>query len=589
MYTEIKSYQILIALLKEYGIKHCVLSAGSRNVPFVHSVEEDDFFKCYSVVDERSAGYFALGLAQELNEPVLISCTASTASCNYWPPVAEAFYQRVPIIVLTSDRDFRMLGQWEDQMINQVGMFDRHVQKSVNLPIINTVDDEIYCQRLINEAFLELNHNGRKGPIHINVPTYDYNMSFNVKELPKVKKIERISLCEDKSKWDEKVKKLQNCKKVLVVCGQKSNVTPKLEKEIKDFFKNYNATIVVDHMSNVQIEEGINTITCFDPKYSNSNIVKELLPDVLITFGGQIFSSIKEQFRKLNGKFEHWSIEEDGQVVDTFKSLKTIFECQPEYFFEYFNKNSKNKNSMEYYNNFKKYSDSVEMPEFRFSHIYAIKNVVQKMPSNSILHLSVNDSIRIANYFKLNNNIKTYANIGTYGIDGPLSTFLGQATVSNKESFLVIGDLAFFYDMNALRINSIKKNVHILMINNHGGSEFYYNKTCLNKSGELHTSARHNTKAKGWVEENNFTYLSANDKESFEANVEKFMKIQDEKPVFFEVFTEMKDDAQTIFDFYDFSSPRTLKDEIVNKSKNIIKGTIGQDKAKKIINILKKN
>ena len=140
MYTDLKSYQIIISLLKQYGITHCVLSAGSRNVPFVHSIEEDPEFHCYSVVDERSAGYFALGLAQELNEPVVISCTSSTATCNYWPPVAEAFYQGVPIVVLTSDRDPQMLGQWEDQMIDQVGMYDRHVRKSVNLPIINNKD-----------------------------------------------------------------------------------------------------------------------------------------------------------------------------------------------------------------------------------------------------------------------------------------------------------------------------------------------------------------------------------------------------------------------------------------------------------------
>ena len=172
MYTELKVYQQIIAALKKYGIKHCVLSAGSRNVPFVHSVEKDSFFNCYSVVDERSAGYFALGLAQELNEPVVISCTSSTATCNYWPPVAEAFYQNVPIVILTSDRNPSMLGQWEDQMIDQVGMFDRHVKKSVNLPIINDEDDEYYAERLINEALLELNHNG-KGPVHIDI-LFDY-------------------------------------------------------------------------------------------------------------------------------------------------------------------------------------------------------------------------------------------------------------------------------------------------------------------------------------------------------------------------------------------------------------------------------
>ena len=218
MYTELKPYQMIIGMLKKYNIRHCVLSAGSRNVPFVHSIEEDPFFKCYSVVDERSAGYFALGLAQELNEPVVISCTSSTATCNYWPPIAEAYYQNVPIIVLTSDRNPSMLGQWEDQMINQVGMYDRHVRKSVNLPIINDEDDIYYCERLINEAFLELNHNG-SGPVHINIPMKAYNNSFNVKELPEVKKIDRVVIEDNESIWNTKIQKLKNAKKIMVICG----------------------------------------------------------------------------------------------------------------------------------------------------------------------------------------------------------------------------------------------------------------------------------------------------------------------------------------------------------------------------------
>ena len=205
MYTEVKSYQLIISLLKQYGVKHCVLSAGSRNVPFVHSVEKDDYFKCYSVVDERSAGYFALGLAQELNEPVVISCTSSTATCNYWPAVAEAYYQGVPLIVLTSDRDPRMLGQLEDLMIDQVGMYDRHVKKSVNLPIINNKNDEIFCVRLLNEALLELNHNNSSGPIHINVPTDTYNRTFNVSTLPNTKKISRVEI-DNTILWQEKIK-----------------------------------------------------------------------------------------------------------------------------------------------------------------------------------------------------------------------------------------------------------------------------------------------------------------------------------------------------------------------------------------------
>lgn len=587
MYTEIKSYQYVIALLKKYGIKHCVLSAGSRNLPFVHSVEEDEFFKCYSVVDERSAGYFALGLAQELNEPVVISCTSSTATCNYWPPVAEAFYQGVPIIVLTSDRDYRMLGQWEDQMIDQIGMYDRHVRKSVNLPIVNNRNDEIFCQRLLNEAFLELNHNGSTGPIHINIPTDTYNVTFNVNKLPKVNHIDRLALCDNEEKWNDKVEILKKSKRILVLCGQKSYVSDKLKKEIEVFFDKYNSVVIVDYMSNLEFDKGINTIVCMDSRYASIDKIKELMPDIVISYGGQVFSEIKVQLRKFENEFEHWCIQEDGKVVDSLKNLTTVFECKPENFFEYFNKRNENKNDLNYYNDFLKYANSVKIPEFKYSHVFAIKEVVEKIPENSILHLSINDSIRITNFFKLNKNIKVYANIGTHGIDGCLSSFLGQASANEKESFLIIGDLAFFYDMNALRLKNIKNNVHILLINNHGGSEFYFNGIWRNQSSDLHTSARHNTTAEGWVKSNNFEYLSATNKESFYNNLEKFMRTDNDKPVVFEVFTEMSEDAKTIHEFYDISRPKNLKNEIIRKTKKYVKEKFGQEKAKKIIDIIK--
>ncbi len=585
MYTELKSYQIIIALLKKYNIKHCVLSAGSRNVPFVHSIEEDSYFKCYSVVDERSAGYFALGLAQELNEPVVISCTSSTATCNYWPPVAEAFYQGVPIIVLTSDRNPAMLGQWEDQMIDQVGMYDRHVKKSVNLPIIHDRDDEIYCQRLVNEALLELDHHG-KGPVHINVPMKSYNNSFNIKQLPEVTKIERIY--DDNQAWNNKIIQLKNAKRILVTCGQISNPSNELKKELEIFFKKYNSAISIEYMSNIQFENTLNLNVCMDARFVTDKKVKELLPDIIISFGGNIFSGIKEQFRKFCGTFEHWLIQEDGKVIDLYKSITTIFECKPECFFSKCNEEEKIENDRMYFNQLKKYVNSVVIPEFPYSHIYAIKNVVENIPENSILHLSINNSIRITNFFKLKDNIKVYANIGTHGIDGCLSSFLGQASASNKESFLIIGDLAFFYDMNALRIKKMNKRLHILLINNHGGSEFYFNKMWKNQASDLHTTARHSTKAEGWAKENNYKYISAIDKKSFDQNLNIFMKLNSDEPILFEVFTEMSDDAQNIYNFFDISRPKDTKSEIIRNSKELIKKTIGQEKAQKIAGILKK-
>ena len=588
MYTELKTYQIIIALLKKYGISHCVLSAGSRNVPFVHSIEQDPYFHCYSVVDERSAGYFALGLAQQLKEPVVISCTSSTATCNYWPPVAEAFYQGVPIIVLTSDRDPQMLGQWEDQMIDQVGMFDRHVRKSVNLPIIHEKDDEWYCQRLVNEALLELNHNGT-GPIHINVPMKSYNNSFNVKTLPNVVKIDRICLSDEKELWASKISKLMSAKRILVICGQSFYKDERLEEAINVFLKKYNSAVAIEYMSNLEIEEGLNFNVCMDARYTISSKVKELLPDIVISFGGNIFSGIKEQLKKQWGNFEHWLIQEDGSVIDLFKSLTTIFECKPSYFFEMCDElNVSGMNDKLYYNQLKEYVDSVIYPEFEWSHVYAIKEVVEKIPNDSVLHLSVNDAIRLTNYFKLNDSIKTYANIGTHGIDGPLSSFLGQAIATENQAYLIIGDLAFFYDMNAMRIRHINKNVHVLLINNQGGSEFYFNRMWKNEYSDLHTTARHQTQAEGWVKSNNFIYLSAHDKESFANNLEEFMRSDLDKPVFFEVFTEMRNDSKVLYDFFDLSRPKDLKSETIRRSKELIKSTIGQEKEQKIANFIKK-
>lgn len=583
MYTELISYQIVIALLKKYGIRHLVLSAGARNVPFVHSVEEDPDFTCYSVVDERSAGYFALGLSQQLNEPVLISCTSSTAACNYWPPVAEAFYQNVPIIVLTSDRNPAMLGQREDQMIDQVGMYDRHVRKSVNLPIVKDDDDFIYCQRLVNEAFIELRRGGG-GPVHINVPTKWYSTSFPVHKLPVVTKIERVSSESIDSIWKKYADKLLKTKRILVICGQMSNVPSDLIEQLELFFKYYNCALSVEYMSNVRVEGAINTFVCMDPKYVNMKTFNEHMPDIVISYGGNIMGGIKEMLRQTRGEYEHWLISDNGIVCDIFKSITTMFECSPSYFFKKINAYvaKHQANNKEYYNSLKRFADSVQIPDFPYSNVYAVKNVVERIRPNSLLHMSINNAIRATNFFKIDPTIRVYANIGTYGIDGSLSSFMGQAICTEQNAYLIIGDLAFFYDMNALRIKHKKNNIRILLLNNHGGEEFYYNGTWRNKSSDLHTSARHDNEARGWAESCGFKYLRAVDKDSYDKNLEVFLTEKSDEPLLFEVFTEMSSDCQTMFDFYNYSRPKDANSEIKRKGKELIKATIGKEKALKI-------
>ena len=582
MYTELKSYQIIIALLKEYGINQCVLSAGARNVPFVHSVEEDPYFKCYSVVDERSAGYFALGLAQQTGKPVVISCTSSTAACNYWPPVAEAFYQNVPLVVLTSDRDPALLGQREDQMIDQVGMYDRHVRKSVNLPIVKDEDDFRLCQRLVNEALLELDHR-EGGPVHINVPMKWYSTSFTTPKLPAVTRIKRVGLEDPISKWERAVKRLQKYKRILVACGQKSAPSNELKERLQTFFDRYGCVVAVEHMSNIDIEGAINTFVCMEGKYITPKKFDELCPDLVISFGGNIMQGLKPQLRTTKREFDHWLVSPDGAVCDLFGHLRVIFECSPEHFFSQMNKAAGEsvKPDLTYYREMKAYADSVIRPEFSWSNVYAVEQVAHGIPSGSIVHLSINTAIRSMNFFELSKGTRAYANIGTYGIDGCLSSFLGQASAVDGLAFLVIGDLAFFYDMNALRIKHVKNNVRILLLNNRGGEEFYYNGMWQNENSDLHTSARHNIEAGGWAKSCGFCYLRADDKKSFDEVLPQFLG-ESECPVLLEVFTEMRDDCQTILDFYDASRPHDAVSDMKRAGKDLVKKTIGKEAAVKI-------
>lgn len=581
MYTELKSYQIIIALLKEYGIRRCVLSAGSRNLPFVHSVEEDPYFECYSVVDERSAGYFALGLAQQSAEPVVISCTSSTATCNYWPPVAEAFYQNVPLVVLTSDRDPAKLGQLEDQMIDQVGMYDRHVRKSVNLPIVRDDGDFHYCWRLVNEALLELDHHGG-GPVQINVPSRWYSTSFTVSELPRVRRITRVDHETSDVEWRNRAAKLRSCSRVLVACGQ-GVPSDSLKKALEGFFGCYNSAIAVEYMSNALVDGSVNTSVCFDSRYVTPKKFAEFVPEVVISYGGNIMQGLKEMLRGSNADMEHWLIDEGGKVCDAFGHITSVFECSPEFFFRRMTElvGDGAANDMIYYNSIASYAASVVYPEFEWGNIYAIKNVVERIPSGSVLHLSINDSIRIANFFRLQPNISVYANIGTHGIDGCMSSLMGQSQTAEGLAFLVTGDLAFFYDMNSLRIRHVGSNVRILLCNNHGGEEFYYNGIWQNASSDLHTSARHSAVAGPWAESCGFRYLRADDKKSFDAALPEFLADSD-RPILFECFSEMREDAKDIYDFYDLSRPHDAVSDAARAAKELVKKTIGKETAVKI-------
>ncbi len=576
MYTNIPSVLILVSLMKQFNIRYVVASPGTRNTPLVHSIENDDFFKVYSVVDERSAGFVALGMSEELDEPVCVTCTAATATCNYAPAMKEAYERKIQLVALTADQNIQSMFHMEDQCIDQRNMYEGYVKYAVDVPKIRDESDYWYCNRCINEAFLELNHNG-KGPVQINYHV-DYGLEelavAPVRELPQTRKITRYY--EESINWKNMSDALSG-KKILVLGGSNLETTGKLKQQLNVFFDKYDAVLVCDHFANERGENILNPAGIGDVWWSE---VDKYRPDYIITFGNIFYSTIKYAIGS-GEKTKHWHIAIDGTVNDGFRCLENLFEMTPETFFENINKHTSFSNNHEFYNVWKEGIKALKYPELNFTNFNAIMKLSKKIPPNSIVHMSVLDSIRLTNYCELDSNIECFANIGADGIDGALSAFLGQARDTTELSFLIIGDLSMIYDMNSL-LNKMSSNVRIFVINNYAGAEFHKN-FGLEAIPTLNDfiAAGHNTRMKQISELNDFEYMVATDNQELDQCIFKFVE-NDGKAKILEIITDADTDAKTLKEYWKINT-RKMPVTFKSKCKNAIKKVLG----KRGINVIK--
>ena len=587
MYSAHKNVQILIALLKKHGIRNIVCSAGTRNISFVFSVLRDDFFKCYSVVDERSAAFFALGLIQTTQEPAAIVCTSGTASANYVSAVNEAYYQHLPLVVLTSDRLRYHLNQLEDQSMPQLNIFHDVIRKVVDLPIVKDDMDAWYCGRLVNEALLELNHR-EKGPVHINFqvdPKYPIDggdFKLTESSLPNVTKIERIMADDDEVVWKNLAKSMKG-KKILLSCGQNQPMSEEDIAIVNEFCDRYDVVVYNEHLSNFNVKNGVSSAGILNKIYW-----KDMCPDIVITIGGHHLADPKWGIRTINDRIEHWHVSPNGEVADVFKCQTKIIECKVIYFFKRMASLEKpcphpyldSWRDME-----KKRLTRVPVAEdFEYSQVYAIKSFIDRLPEECLLHVSNSNSIRIFSYFDIPKSIKFYCNRGTCGIDGSMSSYVAQSYVSSQPSFLCIGDLSFFYDMNALWNNYINGNTRIMLCNNSGGAILNWGSylTVNVEGAPVNTGAEHHTSAKGWVQTRGFKYLCAHNKKEFDKALEEFMVAKSDKPILLEVFTDMAIDIQerekisTAYMNASDKSVNALKSAVPSSVKKIIKGILNK-------------
>lgn len=549
MYSDKKNILQLVALLKAHNITQIVVCPGSRNAPIVHTLTNCEDFKCYTVTDERSAGFFAIGLALRLNTVVAVCCTSGSAVLNLEPAVSEAFYQRIPLVVITADRPAAWIGQMDGQTLPQPNVFGTLVKKSVNLPEIHTIEDEWYCNRLINEAILDTSFH-EYGPVHINIPLSEPLFEFNTQEFPKVRTIKRFSSLEQSKELEDYIIKCCRYEKILIISGQ--DCMPLSCVESHNNFLPEGYTWFAEHLCNSIRDD--KRIWNFDTAlYAMTTEEKRMMaPDVVITLGGHIVSKRLKQYLRSNPPKEHIHVSPDGAIADVFCSLTVAVEQNTSDFIRLLSV-ATDGHSTDYSDKWQYICDHIPEPEFAYSEMSAIAALIHHLPKGSILHLANSSTVRYAQLFKIPSPTTVCCNRGINGIEGSLSTAIGCASANPKQlNFIIIGDLSFFYDMNALWNNNYSSNIRILLLNN-GSGEIFHSLPGLDMttSSRRAITATHTTSAKGWAEERGFEYLCINDATSLEHNIKSFAANDtSDKPILMEVWTDAATDVKLLKDYY---------------------------------------
>lgn len=584
-YTSEQNILLLIALLKKYNIRKVVASPGATNVTFVSSIQQDSFFEMYSCVDERSAGYMAVGLCEESSEPVLLSCTGATASRNYLPALTEAYYRKLPLIACTSAQDFHNIGHLIAQVINRNNPPNDVVLKSVNISSIDNESDRWFAEIKLNDVLEELFRRGG-GPIHINLET-KYSLDYSAKELPKVRKISRITnLTKDLPQLSQG--------KIGVFVGSHKKWTSEESFALENFAISNNAIVFVDHTSNYHGKNALN----YSIKGSQEVHHNEPSFDVIIHIGE--VSGDYYTMRLMKNTKQVWRVNPDGEMRDTFKKLSFVFEMTEQEFFERYSSNtdlsSQNLPANSFYEECMAEKNRLLslIPDLPFSNIYIAQVLADKIPQNSVLHLGILNSLRAWNLFDLPKSVNVFSNVGGFGIDGCLSSMIGTSLVNKDRLYFgVFGDLATFYDLNVLANRHLGSNLRIMLINNGLGQEFKnYNHPGARfkeKTDDFIAAKGHNGKQspllmKHFTEDLGFEYLSASNKEEFSIAYPKFLNNRiGDKPLFFEVFTNSEEENEALYLIKHIEQP-TDKEKITNTIKQTLKNTVGD----KLINKIKK-
>ncbi len=578
-YSDEGNIQILLALLKQHNIRYIVASPGNTNLTLVASLQYDKYFKIISSVDERSAAYIACGIAEETGEPVMLSCTGATSSRNYMSGLTEAYYRKLPILAVTSSRDNSEIGHLVAQVTDRRDLPADVVTLSVQLPIVKDNETRWDCEIKVNKALLELRRNGGS-PVHINIPTI-YSKAYNTKELPDVRHIDRF--------FDGDIFPKINHKKVAVLIGSHARFNEKETSVLDAFCESNNAIVICDHTSGYYGKYRVNfSIIGGQQQYISSLCNMDLVIHIGEVSGDYLGGLL------LKPK-EIWRVNPDGELRDTLRKLKCVFEMPEITFFKHYTTTDKKEDA-----NLKQYREAcdfiynkIDPSKIPFSNIYVAYNTSSRLPVNSRIHFGILSCLRSWGFFNLPVGVYSNCNVGGFGIDGCVSSLVGSSIVNTEDiHFGVFGDLTFFYDMNVLGNRHVGSNLRIILINNGVGAEFglscypgsaLENDVLPNISAQGHFGNKSSNLVRHYAESLNFEYIKASNKEEFECNIDKFTS-QDKlnKSIIFEIFTDSLDEDKALYYI------RNLVVDAKGSLKNVAKSILSEDKLNTIKSILNK-
>lgn len=533
-FSDKENINILCAVLLGHGVRHAVVCPGSRNAPIVHNLNECPQVMCFPVTDERSAGFFALGMAEELAQPVAVVVTSGTALLDLAPAVAEARHRHVPLVVISADRHMAHIGQQMGQTIDQPGALSRFTLMDVNLVEPHDELTHWHCNRLANEALLA----ARRGPVHINVPYDEPLFNFTVPSLPVERIISSVKLMPDQTALLAALQPIQSAKKPMLVIGQMPHGT--VTSELLSLIASHVAVLV----------EALGAAgggVPFDELLPVVEQNEDYEPDCVVYMGGTLVSKRMKAYLRHLDQVPMLQVSATGEVHDTFGHLTQFIGCEPQIALRAIAELFDNEKVNSFAQRWNTALDAAKrhLEDYRpdFSQLMAVKQALRAVNESDetfVLHFANSQPVRLANLFARQH---VRCNRGVNGIEGTTSAAAGCAAVSGNRVLCVTGDLSFFYDQNALWNNNLHGNLRILLLNNGGGGIFAQLPGLeASPARDKLIAAAHSTRAEGCCIQHGVQYRAAYNGEDLYSGITWLVQDDSDGPRLLEVVTDKERD-----------------------------------------------